>query len=105
MHDGTKVVCWTDLMTSNWSASLTTRRICGAWWARAVLMNKCAPRPLQHWLLNTAILTTLLLDNARPGGQLWNAGPAHGPRRTVLDDVRTSRRSTTCSGRSWRGGA
>jgi hypothetical protein len=25
----------------------------------------------------------------RPGGQLWNVGPAHGPRRTALDDLPT----------------
>jgi hypothetical protein len=24
-----------------------------------------------------------------PGGQLWNVGPAHGPQRTVLDDLPT----------------
>src|SRR5690348_330319 len=29
------------------------------------------------------------LDNACPGGRLWNVGPAHGPQRTVLDDVPT----------------
>lgn len=22
-----------------------------------------------------------------PGGQLWNVGPVHGPRETVLDDL------------------
>src|SRR5262249_25531793 len=27
------------------------------------------------------------LDNACPGGQLWNVGPAHRPQRTVLDDL------------------
>ena len=65
------------------------------WWSGTG--SNCRPSAFQagrRLPLNQArILLPILLPSRRttpvPGGQLWNVGPAHGPHRTVLDDVPT----------------